>query len=288
MRAGEKQWVGRALLVLPTAYFLLLVAYPLYILARMSFSRPETGRVFGDGFSVENYIEIFFNQVFLNSLITTARIGALVAFFTLLLAFPLAVFIWRSRSGLRNVVLLITLAPLFISVIVRAYGWMVLLSNRGVVNSALMNMGLIDRPISLIFNETGVIIGTTHVLLPFMVLPILSTLQSIDKSLEYAAASLGARPSRVSLDVIFPLVLPGVVTGLVLVFILAVGSFITPVLLGGQLVLTLPVLALQQFNATFNWALGSAYVVLLLAFVLIITLTFERLVRSSLNKGVQR
>jgi len=253
----------------------------------MSVSVPEPGRVFGDGFSLANYATIFSNQVFLNSLLTTARIGALVSVCSLILAFPLAIFIWRSRSSLRSVVLLITLAPLFISVIVRAYGWMVLLSNRGVVNSLLMNMGVTTRPIPLIFNEIGVIIGTTHVLLPFMMLSILSTLQSIDRSLEDAAASLGARPLRTSFDITLPLVLPGVVTGMILVFILAVGSFITPVLLGGQLVLTLPILALQQFNSTFNWALGSAYVVILLVFVLAITLGFERVVRPYLNRGVR-
>jgi putative spermidine/putrescine transport system permease protein len=275
------------MLVLPTAYFLLLVAYPLYTLIRMSFSLPEPGRIFGGDFSLANYAHIFSSQVFWNSLVTTARVGALVALFSLLLAFPLATFIWRSQSKLRSVVLLITLAPLFISVIVRAYGWMVLLSNRGVVNSLLMNMGLTARPIPLIYNEVGVIIGTTHVLLPFMVLSILSTLQSIDRTLEDAAASLGARPLRTNLDVILPLVMPGVITGMILVFILAVGSFITPVLLGGQLVLTLPILALQQFSTAFNWALGSAYVVILLLFVLTITLGFERLVRPMLSKGVK-
>ena len=207
---------------------------------------------------------------------------------TLLLGFPLAIFIWRSKTRVRALVLFITLAPILVSVVVRSYGWVVLLSNKGLVNSFLLYFGVIDRPIRLIFNETGVIIGMVHVLLPFMVLSILSSLQSIDKSLEDAASTLGATPFRANIDIVLPLVIPGVVAGVILVFILAVGSFITPVLLGGQVVMTLPILALQQFQTTFNWALGSAIAMVLLAAVLGMTLLFERVMRKRLLKGVGR
>lgn len=285
MRPHERIWMRYLILALPTLYFLMLVAWPLLILLRMSFSVPERGRVFGTGFSLHNYVGFINNPIFIESLVGTLRIGMLTAIFALLLGFPLALFIWKSKSWVRSVVIFITLAPILISVVVRSYGWIVLLSNRGLVNSFLMYFGIIERPIRLIFNETGIVIGMTHVLLPFMVLSILSTLQSIDRNLEDAAATLGARPLRVNLDVIFPLVLPGVVAGVILVFILAVGSFITPVLLGGQMVMTLPILALQQFQTTFNWALGSAIAMLLLAVVLATTLIFERVMRARLVRG---
>jgi putative spermidine/putrescine transport system permease protein len=149
-----------------------------------------------------------------------------------------------------------------------------------------MRLGLIARPVRLIFNETGIVIGTTHVLLPFMILAILGSLQLHDRALEDAAASLGARPWRVFWDIILPLSLPGVAAGALLVFILSVSSFVTPVLLGGQIVLTIPILALQQFTSAFNWPFGSALVVLLLVSVILITLLYDRFLQKRLTRGV--
>ncbi len=276
------------MLGLPTAYFLLIVAYPLANLVRMGFSRPERGRVFGEGVSLANYVEILTSELYLETLLVTFRIGLLSALCALALGLPLALYIRRAPPVLRSVIVFITIAPILISIVVRAYGWMVLLSNRGVVNSALMNLGMIDRPLRLIFNETGVVIGTAHVLLPFMVLAILGSVQTIDRALEDAAASLGARPWRVVFDVVLPLALPGIAAGTVLVFILAVGSFVTPVLLGGQLVLTLPMAAMQQFNSTFNWAFGSALVGVLLVAVMATTLLFDRVLKRRLARLAAR
>ncbi len=283
-RAGHRPWLAWLLLGLPTAYFLLIVAYPLANLVRMGFSVPERGRVFGEGFSIANYAEILTSGLYIETLTVTFRIGLLSAVVALLLGLPLALYIRTARPMIRSLLIFITIAPILISIVVRAYGWMVLLSNRGVVNSALMNLGLIDRPIRLIFNETGIVIATSHVLLPFMVLAILGSLQTIDRALEDAAASLGARPWRVTFDVLLPLALPGIAAGTVLVFILAVGSFVTPVLIGGQLVLTLPMAAMQQFNSTFNWAFGSALVGVLLVAVLTTTILFDGVLKKRLAR----
>jgi putative spermidine/putrescine transport system permease protein len=213
------------------------------------------------------------------------RISLVVALATLVLGFPLALFLSRTDSRYRGILLSLTLAPIVISVVVRAYGWIVLLANRGLVNSALMQIGLIARPIRLVFNETGVEIATTHVLLPFMVLAIMGSLQGVQVALEEAAASLGARRWRVLLDVVLPLSLPGVAAGTLLVFILSASSFVTPVLLGGQVVLTVPMLALQQFTTTFNWAFGSALTMLLLVTVIGITVVFDGVLRRRLVRG---
>ncbi len=256
-RAGHSPWLAWLLLALPTAYFILIVAYPLAKLVRMGFSRPERGRVFGEGFSAANYIEILTSPLYLETLTMTFRIGALSAAFALLLGLLLALYNCKARPVVRSVLLFITIAPILISIVVRGYGWMVLLSNRGLVNSGLMKLGLI-------FNQTGIVIATSHVLLPFMVLAIMGSLRTVDRALEDTAASLGARPWRVASDVVLPLALPGIAAGTVLVFILAMGSFVTPVLLGGPLVLTLPMAAMQQFNSGFNWAFGSALIGVLL------------------------
>jgi putative spermidine/putrescine transport system permease protein len=283
-RAGQRGWVTWVLLGLPAFYFLAIVAYPLLSLVRMGFSLPERGRVFGHGFSIANYAEILTSPLYLDTLLVTFRIGLLSALLALALGLPMALYIWRARPAIRSMLIFITIAPIFISIVVRAYGWMVLLSNRGVINSALMKLGLISRPLRLIFNETGIVIGTGHVLLPFMVLAILGSLQGIDHALEDAATSLGARTWRVTIDIVLPLALPGIAAGFVLVFILAVSSFVTPLLLGGQLVLTLPMAAMQQFNSVFNWAFGSALVGVLLVAVLATTLLFDRVLKRRLER----
>ncbi len=283
-RRGAIAWM---LIGLPALYFVLLFAWPLGTVIRMAFSRPVPDRVSGVGFSAVNFVRIFTNPFYLETLWVTLRIGLLVALFALLLGYPLAWFLSRTRSRLRGLLLFLTLAPILISVVVRAYGWIVLLSPRGLVNSLLLHLGLIDRPIRLIFNQTGIIIGTTHVLLPFMVLAIMGSLQTLDRSLEDAAASLGARPWQVFRDIVLPLSLPGVAAGVLLVFVLAVSSFVTPVLLGGQLVLTIPILALQQFTQVFDWSFGSALVTVLLAAVIGISLAYDRLLRNRLSRGVR-
>lgn len=285
-RTGRRDILGWLLLMLPTFYFLLLFAWPLIGLLRMAFARPIPQHVVGEGFTFANFAEIFANPLYLHTLWVTLRIGVLSAFFALILGYPLAFFLARTRTRFRGVLLFLTLAPILISVVVRAYGWIVLLSNRGLLNAIMLQAGLISRPVRMIFNETGIVIGTTHVLLPFMILSIMGSLQTIDSVLEDAAASLGAQPVRVFLDVVLPLSLPGIAAGVMLVFILSVSSFVTPVLLGGQIVLTVPILALQQFTSAFNWPFGSALVVLLLLAVIAVTFTYDRILHARLHRGV--
>ena len=286
MGSARRSWIAWAWLTLPLLYFAGLFVWPLLSLFRMAFSTPLPMRITGEGWSLVNFHTIMNNPLFLETLWVTLRISLLVAAGTLVLGFPLAFFLVRTRSRYRGLLLSLTLAPILISVVVRAYGWIVLLSNRGLVNSALMQMGLISRPVRLVFNETGVVIATTHVLLPFMVLAIMGSLQGVPAALEDAAASLGARRWRVLWDVILPLSLPGVAAGGLLVFVLSASSFVTPVLLGGQVVLTIPMLALQQFTTTFNWAFGSALTMLLLVTIIGITLTYDRLLARRLVRGL--
>ena len=284
-RVGQG-WLAWAWLGLPLIYFAGLFVWPLLSLMRMGFSRPVPQRVTGEGWSLENFRQIFTNPLFLETLWVTVRIGLIVAVAALLLGFPLAFFLVRTRSRWRGLLLSLTLAPILISVVVRGYGWIVLLSNRGLVNSVLLQLGIITRPVRLVFNETGVIIATTHVLLPFMVLAIMGSLQGVQEALEEAASSLGARRWQVFRDVILPLSAPGIAAGTLLVFILSVSSFVTPVLLGGQVVLTVPMLALQQFTTTFNWAFGSALTMLLLVTVIAITVLFDRILQRRLVRGM--
>lgn len=269
----------------PLLYFLLLFTFPLFNLIRISLAEPLPGQVLPTGWTLTSYREMFVNPFYLSILWSTVRIGLLVTLFTLLIGYPLAFFLARTRSRWKGILLSLTIAPILISAVVRSYGWLVLLSDRGIVNSLLMNLKLIPAPIKLIFNETGVIIGTTHVLLPFMVLAIMGSLQSLDPRLEEAASSLGAPRWRVFWDVIWPLSLPGVIAGAIIVFVLAVGSFVTTMLLGGQTVLTLPLLAYQQFGIAFNWPFGSALGVLLLVVVMALSFGYDLILQPRLLRG---
>lgn len=243
----------------------------------MSLAEPIPGRILGVGFSLANYRDIFGNAFFLQTFWTTIKIAGETAILALVLGFPLAYFLSRTRSRWKGLLLFLTLAPILVSVVVRAYGWIVLLSNRGLVNEVLKYAGLIDSPVRMIFNEMGVVIGTAHVLLPFMVLSIMASLQTIDPAYEEAANSLGASPFRVFIDIVVRLAMPGIGAGTLLVFILAASTFVTPILLGGQTVMTIPILAYQQFSSAFNWPFGSALVVCLLVIILVISIIADRM-----------
>jgi len=249
----------------------------------MSLADPSLSKTKAQGWTLANFGNVLLDPVVIDAMITTFRIGVFVTLLALLIGYPISLFLTRTRSRWRGVLLALTLAPIFISIVVRSYGWIVLLSKRGVINSILLQLGVTSQPLHLIFNEFGIIIGTAHVLLPFMVLSVMGSLQVIEPSLESAAVSLGARPWRVFRDIIWPLSLPGVGAGILLVFILAISTFVTPMLLGGQVVMTLPILAFQQFTSVFNWVEGSTVIVFLLVSVVIVSIIYERALRRKLS-----
>jgi putative spermidine/putrescine transport system permease protein len=162
----------------------------------------------------------------------------------------------------------VVVAPLFTSAIVRAFGWMVLLGREGLVNRMLMFLGVVREPLPLLFNEIGVIIGSVYILTPFMVLTVASVLQNIEPILEEAAADLGATPLTSFRTVVWPLSMPGVIAGSVIVFTLSMSAYVTPSVLGGGMVKVLPMLVFEQFMSVFQWGFGSALAVVLLVVTL--------------------
>jgi putative spermidine/putrescine transport system permease protein len=157
------------------------------------------------------------------------------------------------------------------SVVVRSYGWMILLANSGLVNEALLALGLVDTPVQLLFNLTGVVIALVAILLPYMVLTLVPVIQNVDAALEEAAQSLGARPWRTFRDVVLPLSLPGVAAGSILVFVLAIAAYATPRLVGGSRLLVIPIFVYDQAMALLNWPFAAATSFVLLALVLLLT-----------------
>jgi len=222
-----------------------------------------------EGLSLANYARLVDQPLYVTILLRTFRIGLYVTLICLVLAYPLAYWLTRLRGLPFSLAVACILLPLWTSVLVRTYAWAVLLRHGGIVNSALLSLGLINEPLTLLYTEFAVLVAMVHILLPFMVLPIYSSLRGIPRDLGRAAQSLGARPAREFLHVVLPLSLPGVVGGCVMVFVIAIGYFITPALLGGPRMLLVSTLINQQVTSVLNWSFGGALGATLLAAALL-------------------
>ena len=239
--------------VVPVGYFL-IISFALYL---------EPG-LFEGAFTLENYERLVSDDYVLGVLTDTFRISVLVMVLCLVLGYPLAMFIARESGFLRRAVMIVTVASLFTNLVVRTYGWLVFLTPRGLFNNMLLDAGLIDKPLKLMFNETGVIIGLVQIMLPILVIVVAVSLQAIDRVLEDAASMAGAGKVRVFTRVIWPLSLPGVISGCVLVFTLSMSSFITPEFLGGGRVMVLGTLIRQLMTRSLNYPFAAAVSVALL------------------------
>jgi putative spermidine/putrescine transport system permease protein len=220
------------------------------------------------------------NAVHIDMLIRTFVVSAAVTLICLLLGYPLAALIARSSGAVANTLLLLILLPFWTSLLVRTSAWVVLLQSRGVVNSALVWVGLIDaaQPLELIYNRVGVLVAMTHILLPFMVLPIYSVMKSIPPVYMRAASSLGAPPLAVFLRIYLPMSMPGISAGGLLVFILALGYYITPALVGGPGDQMVSYYIAYYSNQVTNWGMAAALSAILLVAVLILYAVYNRIV----------
>ena len=274
--------VWRPLLLLAPSLAVLVgvFAIPLGILGRYSFYRTEPGGVMVPAWTIEQYIRFLLDAHHVRILGTTLTLAFAVTLVAAVLGYPLAYGLARTRSPRRRALgVTVLLIPLMTSVVVRSYGWMILLASTGVVNAALVGTGLVSRPIQLLFTPAGVVIALAEVLLPFMVLSLLPVLQGLDVALEEASQSLGAGPLATFWHVILPLSLPGLVSGSVLVFVLSVGAFATPRLVGGPTTDVITVFIYEQTLSLLNWPFGAAAAWALLLLVLVLIWVQGRLLR---------
>ena len=207
---------------------------------------------------------VVYQRVFLNTLV----VAFVVTVMCLLLAYPTAFVLSRLRGGLRAVAFYCVLVPFWISLLVRTYAWMLLLGTQGPVNAALLAVGAVSQPLPLLFNSTGMLIGMVHVLLPYAILPIYAAMVKVDERLLLASDGLGAPPATTFRRVYLPLTLPGVTAGAVFVFLLALGFFVTPALLGGLGNLMVATLIETLVNERLAWALAAAASFALLGVIL--------------------
>ncbi len=271
LRGRRAAWLraGPALLVAPLVlYMLVFYALPLVSMLLRSVADPT--------WTLENYRRLLGDTVFLHVFWTTLRTAFVVTIGCLLLGYPVALALSRLERAAASVVLIIVLLPFWTSVLVRSYAWMVLLGRKGLVNETLIAAGLIDTPLKLLNTPFAVHIAMIHILLPYMILPIASVLRQIDGALPRAAAGLGAAPWRVFVQVVLPLSMPGVAAGVLLVFVLSLGFYITPALVGGPRDLMLSMLIAQQVDLL-NWPYAACLSATLLAATLLIIAVFQRL-----------
>lgn len=247
-------------LVLPAlVFYVLIYLYPLSRIAGWSFFDPD--------FTLKFYREILAEPAYLRALRNTLEISVLVTLISLVLGYPLAYLMTTTTPRARRVLTLLILVPFWTSILVRTFAWLVILGNSGLINRALLGLGLVDVPQKLLFNMVGVQVGMVHVLLPFMVFPLYGVMSRIDLNVVRVARSLGAAPARAFLHVFLPLSLPGVAAGCILVFLLAIGFYVTPALLGGPGQITLATMIDMMISTFLNFGFAATLGILLLVVV---------------------
>ena len=248
-----------------TVWLAVFFAVPMFLVLRMSLNSFTDAQII-EGFTFANFGRVFSEWLYAKVLLKSLLTGLLVTVICLVLGYPVAHFIARKAKNNREILFLGLIVPFWTSLVVRTYAWKILLGNNGVVNYHLMDFGLIDEPLKILFSTSAVVIGLVHVFLPFMILPLYASIESLDDSLEEAAQDMGASRIQTFFRVVLPLTMPGVATGCMLTFLLTVNSFLTPNILGGASDAMISNVIQSEFFGTFNWPFGSALSILFLIF----------------------
>jgi len=273
VKRGVISWLDRTGLGLLSPSVLVLLAVfvaPLLFLVPTSLHPYVPGEGIGTEWTLKNYTDILGDSFYLRIIGRTLALGLIVVLATAIIGYPLAYFLARTRSRLRPWLIILVVFPLLLNLVVRSFGWIVLLANRGLINDWLRAAEIIEKPIKLLFNFSGLLIGLTHIFLPFMILVLIGTIQNISRDVEDAASTLGAKRREVFLKVTLPLSLPGILSGAILVFVLTISALVTPRLLGGPTYQVMSTLIFDEFLKVLNWPRGAAMAFILTAIVLVL------------------
>jgi putrescine transport system permease protein len=294
--------VGRLVIIVPYAWLLFFFLIPFFIVFRISLSQtaiamPPYTPVFDLAgglagilekmreFSVDNYVWLTDDALYFNAYVSSLVIAAISTFLTLLIGFPIAYGMAKAPRSIRPTLLMLVILPFWTSFLIRVYAWIAILKPEGLLNQFLITFGVIDQPLIILNTNTAIYIGIVYSYLPFMVLPIYSALEKMDHSLIEAAQDLGCTPVSAFWRVTFPLSLPGVVAGCLLVFIPAVGEFVIPDLLGGSETLMIGKTLWNEFNANRDWPVSSAVATVLLLILVIPIVYFQNVQAKADSEG---
>lgn len=256
-----KPWM---LIIPPALFFAVFFIWPLVQILVMSFTGTQSG------VTLESYVKFFSSDVYLRVIATTFRISLVVTLACLVLGYPVAYAMTVCSKRISCLIMIAVMIPFWTSLLVRTYAWMILLQSNGVINNILKNLGLIKQPLELMHNELGIYIGMTHILLPYMILSLYPVMKGIDRNLILASRTLGAKKSYTFLRIFVPLSMPGVSCGSILVFVMSIGYYITPSLLGGTKNIMISQTIQVQVNKLMNWPFASAISMVLLVFTYVI------------------
>lgn len=268
----------KLLLAIPAVLLIFVfMILPISNMAEMSFRTLGTSGPFGPDYTFAHYTRILGDSYYWDILTRSLVTAGLVTVLCLIVSYPIA---WHmsKATGLKAVLLYACIAsPLMTGVLVRNFGWMIVAALDGPLNKLLLALGIIDMPLRLLFTQTLVVVALVHVFVPFMVLPINNALRNISPALIEASASMGANRRQVFRDVVLPLSFPGIYPGMILVFVLAAAAYVTPALLGGQMVGYMPTQIVAELTGTFRWPIGSALAIVLSLSTLLIVVLFTSL-----------
>ena len=258
------------LMFLVPAVLLLVIAFifPLFALLSQSILDPD--------WTTRHFEKIINGRIYMPVLLRTLKISLLTAVFCLLLGYPVAYIMAKTKGPMRLVIMAFVLIPFWTNILARMFAWIVLLGKEGVINSSLLSLGLIQQPIAFMFSEFAVLIGMVHYMLPYMILPLLAVMVAIPDNLTDAAANLGASPLRAFFHVFLPLSLPGIAAGGLMVFIISLGFYVTPALLGGPKDILLAQVIEFQISETLNWGFAAALSLILLVVTFFLYLLYLR------------
>jgi putrescine transport system permease protein len=281
---------GRALVTsVPYLWLVMFFMIPFVIVLKISFSDSQIAmppyvplfqwaseRVLEIKLNFANYTFLVEDNLYWKAYLNSIQVAAVSTLLCLLIGYPMAYAIARSQSSTRNVLLLLVILPFWTSFLLRVYAWIGILKNNGLINNALISLGVIDQPIQMLQTDFAVYVGIVYSYLPFMILPLYANLEKMDLTLLEAAADLGCKPWKAFLKVTLPLSIPGVIAGCLLVFIPAVGEFVIPALLGDPGMLMIGKVLWTEFFNNRDWPVASAVAIALLLFLVIPIMYFQR------------
>lgn len=265
-----------------TLFFVGLVLLPLLLTVILSFNSYDYTAGIQSDFTFANYLTVLQDEYYLSTFWRTLRLALLTTVITVLIGVPEAYILSNMRKPWRSIFLLVIIGPLLVSVVVRTFGWSMLLGKNGFVNSALAIVGV--DPVQLLYTETAIVIGLVHIMLPFMVIPVWTVLQTLDPTVEAAALTLGASRFTALRRIVFPQAALGILSGSLIVFALSASSFAIPGLLGGRRLKMAATLVYDEFLIELNWPLGATIAIIVLVANLVIMLAYNRLIERQAKR----